>query len=206
MDRLSSAELQLLPESFVQFFPLKLRFVSCKGNAALELTVQGGRKLPDPKSHGSHRQDQVQVMGLYLFGFLPPGWVGGCSDGTLLTFIPLNPAEMWWKILSNFNNTKHFPLFFPLSFLGTHPHFVYDCEANKAEMLPVAGDGNGDPHTTRFPGVLSKHETQVKGLMMKLSVGTGQPWFHLPGERGGRRGAACSAEEIKQLNRARLEL
>lgn len=56
------------------------------------------------------------------------------------------------------------------------------------EIFPVAGDGNEDPHTTRFPGVLSKHETQVKGLVVKLRVGSGQPWFHQPGERGGEEG------------------
>lgn len=42
--------------------------------------------------------------------------------------------------------------------------------------------------------------------MTKLSFGTGQCWFHLPGEREGGRGAACLAEEIKQLNYARLKL
>lgn len=126
------------------------------------------------------------MVGLCLFGFLPPGLVRGCPDaGTLLTFIPIDPAEMLWKILANFNR-KHFSLFFLLSFLGTHPHFIYDSEANKVEILPAAGGGNGDPHTTtRLPGVLSKRETQVKGQMTKLSVGT---WAALvsPARREGR--------------------
>lgn len=90
-------------------------------------------------------------------------------------FIPINLAEMLWENLANFN-TKHFSLSFPLRFFfGTNPHFIYGAEANKVEILPVAGGGDGDPHTTRFPGVLSKHKTQVKGLMTKLSFGTGQP-------------------------------
>lgn len=72
--------------------------------------------------------------------------------------------------------------------------------------MPTVGPGDGDPHTTRLPGVLSKHETQVKGQVIKLSVGTGQPWFHLPGERRGGRGAVSLAEEIKQYGYARLEL
>lgn len=98
------------------------------------------------------------MVGFYLFGFLPPGLVRGCpaAAGTLLTFIPINPPETLWEILANFN-TKHFSLSPPLSCLALiHTLFM----VNKVETLPVAGDGNGDPHTTRFPGALSKHKTQ----------------------------------------------
>lgn len=33
------------------------------------------------------------------------GWRESCSaavSGTLLTFFPINPAEMFWKVLANF--------------------------------------------------------------------------------------------------------
>lgn len=67
-------------------------------NAALELTVEG--KLTEPKSHRRYRQDWVGMVGLCLFGFLPPVLLRGCPDAsvTQLTFIPINPAEMLWKV------------------------------------------------------------------------------------------------------------
>lgn len=58
--------------------------------------------------------------------------------------------------------------------------------ARKVETLPVAGDGNGDPHiVTRLPGISSKHQTKVKSQMIKLSVGT---WAALvsPARKEGR--------------------
>lgn len=113
---------------------------------------------------------------------------GRCSSCWKVHLFPLTSQKCCGKIWqTSTQSTFPFPSLWGF-FFGTNPHFIYGAEANKVEILPVAGGGDGDPHTTRFPGVLSKHKTQVKGLMTKLSFGTGQPWFHLPGERGREEG------------------